>query len=99
MLWPDKGVRAAKKVGNPWSKGSQNQIIFKPMWTTGDKLQNGKDPVHPFDCQSAVYWVPCGHCNQKYFGKTKWSLNTCKKEHINHTKHFHLEKSVLTNMH
>jgi len=69
--------------------------FFKPMRTTGDKLRNGKDPVHPFDRQGAVYCVPCGDCDQKYFGETKRSFNTRKKEHINYIKHFHPETSAL----
>ena len=65
------------------------------MRTIGDKLRNGKDPVPPFERQGAVYCVPCGDCDQKYFGKTNRSFNTRKKEHINHIKHFHPEKSAL----
>ena len=57
--------------------------------------QNGKDPVHPFDRQGAVYCVPCGDCDQKYFGETKRLFNTRRKEHINDIKHFHPEKSAL----
>jgi len=52
------------------------------MRTIGDKLRNGKDPVHPFEHQGAVYCVPCGDCDQKYFGETKRPFNTRKKEHI-----------------
>jgi len=55
------------------------KAFFKPMRTIGDKLRNGKDPVHPFERQGAVYCVPCGDCDQKYFGKTKRSFNTRKK--------------------
>jgi len=65
------------------------------MRTIGDKLQNGKDPVHPFDRQGAVYCVRCGDCEQKYFGETRGSLNTRKTEHINYIKYFHPEKSEL----
>ena len=71
------------------------KAFFKPMRTIGDKLRNGKDPVHLFDRQGAVYCVPCGDCDQKYFGETKRSFNTRKKEHINYIKHFHPEKSAL----
>jgi len=71
------------------------KAFFKPIRTIGDKLRNGKDPVHPFERQGAVYCVPCGNCNQKYFGETKRSFNTRKKEHINYIKHFHPEKSAL----
>jgi len=65
------------------------------MRTIGDKLRNGKDPVHHFERQGAVYCVPCGNCDQKYFGETERSFNTRKKEHINYIKHFHPEKSAL----
>ena len=67
------------------------------MRRIGDKLWNGKDPVHPFERQSAVYCAPCGRgdCDQKYFGETKSSFNTRKIEHINYIKHFHPEKSAL----
>jgi len=71
------------------------KLFFKLMRTFGDKQRNGKDPVHPFDCQGAVYCVPCGDCDQKYFGKTKRSFKTHKKEPINFIKHFHPEKSAL----
>ena len=65
------------------------------MRTIGDKLRNGKDPVHHFERQGAVYCVPCGNCDQRYFGETERSFNTRKKEHINYIKHFHPEKSAL----
>jgi len=71
------------------------KAFFKPMRTIGDKLRNGKDPVHPFERQSAVYCVPCGNCDQKYFGETKRLFNTRKKEHNNYIKHFHPEKNAL----
>ena len=45
--------------------------------------------------QLSLYCVPCGNCDQKYFGETKRSFNTRKKEHINYIKHFHPEKSAL----
>jgi len=57
--------------------------------------RNGKDPVHPIDRQGAVFGVPCGDCDQKYFGETKRSFNTRKKEHITYIKHLHPEKSAL----
>jgi len=41
------------------------------MRTIGDKLGNGNDPVHRFDRQGAVYCVPCGDCDQKFFGEKK----------------------------
>ena len=47
------------------------KAFFKPMRAIGDKLRNGKDPVHPFERQGAVYCVPCGDCHQKYLGKQK----------------------------
>ena len=65
------------------------------MRTIGDKLRNGKESVHPFERQGAVYCVPCGNCDQTYFGETKRSFNTRKKEHINYIKHFHPVKSAL----
>ena len=65
------------------------------MRTIGDKLRNGKGPVHPYDRQGAVYFVPCGACDQMYFDETKRSFNARKKEHINYIKHFHLDKSAL----
>jgi len=72
--------------------GLHFQSFYKPMRTIGDKLRNGKDPVHPFDRQGAVYCVSCGDCDQKYFGETKRSSNTRKKEHIYYIKYFHPEK-------
>jgi len=45
--------------------------FFKPMRTIGDKLRNGKDPVHPFERQDTVYCVPCGDCDQKYLRNKK----------------------------
>jgi len=73
------------------------KAFFKPMLKIGDKLRNGKDPMHPFDRQGAVYCPPCGDCDHQYFGETKRSFNTCKKEHINFIKHFHPEKNALAN--
>jgi len=67
------------------------------MRTIGDKLRNGKDPIHPFERQDAVYRVPCGDCGQKYFGETKRSFNTRKKRTL--TIHFHPEKVPLLNIH
>ena len=69
--------------------------FFKPMRTIGDKLRNGKDLVHPCDRQGAIYCVPCGDCDQKYFGETKMSFKKRKKEHISYIKHFYPEKSAL----
>ena len=71
------------------------KLFFKPMRTIGDKLRNGKGPVHPYDRQGAVYFVPCGACDQMYFDETKRSFNARKKEHINYIKHFHPDKSAL----
>ena len=58
----------------------------KPMRI--DKVQNGKDTVHPFDHKGLVYCVLCGNCNQKF-------STTRRKEHISYIKHFHPEKSAL----
>ena len=66
------------------------------MRTIGDKLRNGRDPVYPFERQGAVYCVPCGDCDQKYFGETKRTFNTRKKEHFNYIKHFHPEKNAVS---
>jgi len=57
--------------------------------------RHGKDSVHPFDRQGAVYCVPCDECDQKYFGETKRSSNTRNKDHIKYVKHFYPETTAL----
>ena len=53
--------------------------FFKPMRTIDDKLGNGKDPVHRFDRQGEVYFVPCGDCDQKLFGEKKGHSTHARK--------------------
>ena len=69
------------------------QTIFKPITKLSTVLSSGKAIVPAGIRQGVVYEIPCGNCEQKYWGETKRSLSTPLKEHHRDT----LPRNILKN--
>ena len=57
------------------------QTFFKPIIKLSTILASWKDAVPASKRQGVVYEIPCGSCEHRHIGETKWSLSTRLKEH------------------
>ena len=81
-------------------KSHDIQVTNKPIKTLQQEFPATKFRS-PKDAQyNVVYKIPCSSCPWNYFGETKISFSTWKKEHIKNTKQCTKgSKLTLQNMH
>jgi len=72
------------------------QVTSKPVRKVGNLLTSIKDPVDIKSRQGIVYSIAYRHCNKRYIGETKRSLETRQKEHKADIKNKRFDKSALT---
>ena len=57
------------------------KVALKPYLTLGHIFAKPKDPVKTNQKTRAIYSIPCGDCDNEYFGQSKHQFGTRLKEH------------------
>lgn len=77
---------------NKVCKDANYKIVYSSNNRIHNLLGNPKDKVETLE-KSGIYEIKCSHCNRKYVGQTKRSIQIRFKEHLAHFRCNRFEKS------